>query len=1197
MTLQGGDNASLTLQNTTLNATSGNVSLSANVADGNALVVTGGSITAGQDITLNGTATGGSGTGVSLTGMNMTATGNISVSGKGFDSSGGALSVTGNNTFSAQNTVLSGDAGRNNVGTLLSGKLNVTQGNLSVTGTMNKYSADVKNEFRGLKMNGLALDVSNGNLTLTGKAVEYPDAGPQGGGTVGLELSGSCLKANHADLSGLNVDSGSGFTLNNVTLSGGIAQGNNMTFSSQGSDVNVTNTLNVNGGLGYGAFEVIRGAGIDNNTSVGALTASQNDMQKYLNFSGATSDWVFDVGSQNLNSSTGNKAGVWSVAGFTGINATTTGNISLTGMSLTDSNLTGSSVTLQGEDNASLTLQNTTLNATSGNVSLSANGSISLSAGSVQALQGSVNVLAGGVNGTGGGNALTVSNVSFSSQNGTTLSGLSAQNGTGVKLNGAIHVTLGNLAVNGSTTRVDNGIEVRGIDARGANINVSGTNAVLNMTGAVKGDTGATLSPSVVGLDLGGNSVLNATSANLTGVSTAKGEGFILNTSLSGSLKDTNGNNLTLSSQGSGNDVHNYIGNRVDDRFVKHLIDANTSVGSKTEVQKADIYKTELEKFISDNQNQNDLTKDFGEWILSFTGIDVSKAGNISFTGASFSNSNLTAGGNLMLDNGPGNLSLGGSNLTATNGYVNLTGGSGINLANGNISANTDITINASNGGVTISGKNNSSGMACVTSTSGNISIYGNATERAQSGVSLTNAHLSAEKGSINVKGDTDAAGDPYKYTSKGGVSLSGTVNFSSTSNTVYGHNSHSLNAATGGFVVNNDGAYTFSGNTSINGVGEQGYGVVFYVTSSTATFNFKSGEYYSFDGSGVVGTYAPPYAYGAKQIKFNVEEGTLNFSGKGTNGSGISGNDFSTFNTGYLFSGNGNVNIKGSSESGAGVDSRYLNNTGLTGCFTVTGESQSGTGVVIVYNTDWNVQNATITGTSATGTGINISGNKLYITNVTLNGTSGGSGAGVQLTGGTNYTVDGATVSGQSQAGNGVSVGGNLSVSNGTVSGMTATGSGVDIGGDLNTVNTTITGNASGNGSGVSLNGNVTGDLTEKNMITGHSGQGNGVLVSGNSTATNVTLNGDTVDGNGIKVTGNLMTDNVVASGNATGNGSGISLAGNVTGGHWTGNSSPGTGVSVSEDSTLSDVTLSGTTATGTGVNVAGNLTNAGNT
>ncbi|HGB6406092.1 TPA: filamentous hemagglutinin N-terminal domain-containing protein [Salmonella enterica subsp. enterica serovar Oranienburg] len=1229
VTLQGANNASLTLQNTNLTATSGNVSLSANVATGNALVLSGSNITAGENISLSGssvagtgvtlngaTLTGGNvavsgnvssgtGAGVSLNNVTVSATsGNITMSGKGYDSGNGSLSLTGNNTFSAQDdTVLRGEAGRNNIGVLLGGNLNITQGNLSVTGVMNKFSTDYYNNFRPLKADGLVLNISDGSLSLAGNAVEYDGVGPQGGGTVALELLNSSLKANHADLSGLNVDSGSGFILNNVTLSGGIAQGNNMTFSSEGSDANVTNTLNINGGLGYGVLLGLENTGTDNNTSVGLIAVSQDDLEHYMNFS-ADTDWSFDAGS--LNGATGGKAGNWTVGAFTGINATTKGNISLTGVSLKNSNLTGDSVTLQGANNASLTLQNTNLTATSGNVSLSANVSngsaLVLSGGNITAGE-NINLNGTATGGTGSGVSLTgvsmtassgnisvngtgfdanngalhVSGGNFSAQN-TVMEGTAGRNNTGTQLSGSINVTGGNLTVSGTTTRVNNVTDVRGIDARNTNINVSGTNASLNMTGTVNGDEDATQAPSVVGLDLSGTTTLNATRANLTGVSTAKGMGFILNASLSDSLKSTEKKNLILNSAGSDAAVHNYIGNRVDSGFIKHLIGAQTSIGSKTEVQQVNIYKQELTDIINATTG-NDLTKDFGDWILSFNGINITKSGDINITGAGFSNSTLKAGGNLTLDNGPGNLSLNGSTLTATNGYVDLTGGS-VNLTKGNVSAMTDININASNGLVSIVGGASgagyfTTGIADITSQSGNISIYGDGAGMNQQGVLLQGVNLTADRGSISVSGYGNVPAGTSHYA--GGVTLAGNVNFSSTSNNIYGHSS-SADIFDAGGVEFLPGVFDFSGNTAIKGVAENGAGVAFNLDYPSTDFliNFSSGEHYSVDGSGKAGYFFSPWENKQRFriVNVNVDGGTLNFSGSGTSGLGFGANYYSTQDSGYRFTGSGNVNIKGTSVSGNGVDSRYLNNTGLTGNFTVTGESQSGTGINVSYNTDWNIQNATITGTSGSGTGINISGNILHVTNVTLNGTSGGSGDGVQLTGGNNYIIDGVTVTGQSQD-----------------------GSGVNISGTLNTINTTITGNASGNGSGVSLHGNVTGDAKENNIITGHSAQGSGLLVSGNSTATNVTLNGDTVDGNGIKVTGNLSVNNVVGYGNATGGGNGLNLAGNVSGGEWHGDAVNGTGVNVTGSSTLTNVSLSGTTEYGTGINVPGNLTSAGTT
>ncbi|EFU5030568.1 hypothetical protein JKN48_004560, partial [Salmonella enterica] len=132
----GSKPVALTLTNANLSAT--DVSLSGTVeSGGTGLSLTNTTINATTgDISLTGTAKAGSGYGVSLTNGNMTASsGNISVNGTGYDSGSGALNVNGGN-FSALNTVLEGTAGRNNVGAKLTGNINVTQGNLAVTGTV-----------------------------------------------------------------------------------------------------------------------------------------------------------------------------------------------------------------------------------------------------------------------------------------------------------------------------------------------------------------------------------------------------------------------------------------------------------------------------------------------------------------------------------------------------------------------------------------------------------------------------------------------------------------------------------------------------------------------------------------------------------------------------------------------------------------------------------------------------------------------------------------------------------------------------------------------------------------------------------------------------------------------------------------------------------------------------------------------------
>ncbi|HGB5310725.1 TPA: beta strand repeat-containing protein, partial [Salmonella enterica subsp. enterica serovar Poona] len=753
----------LKLSNTTLKA-SQDVSLNAEMngsTDGNAMILSGGNITAGENIALHGTVTEGNGSGVSLSGTGMTAgNGDITVSGNGYDAAKGGLNVNGGN-FSAQKTVLTGTAKRNNKGAVLSGNINVMQGNLVVTGTTNQVSGK---GWVGLQATG-NINVSAGDLSLTGSLT-----GTDGSGTTALNLTGVNLSAQNMVLNGTNsnsgsglvlnnatlnattaslkgsaANSGSGFVLNNITLEGGIAQGSNMTFSSQGSGANVTNTLNVNGGLGYGAFEAMQQAGIDNTTSVGALTASLEDMQKYMNFS-KEADWTFSADSLNTSAAAG-KAGSWLVTGLTGIDATTNGSISLTGMNLTNSNLSGSSLTLQGGNNASLTLQNTNLTATSGNVSLSANvangsalvvtggnitasGDISVNgttggagtavqvsggcmtasgnlavtgtsaAGMGVALNGSQlsggNVAVMGTTASGnkgmevkGGSVLTATNAqgnltltgtktgvgngygihifggnnltagetitlngtavdgndgalnvdtnTFSAQN-TVLTGTSSRNNIGVKAGGNINVTKGNLTVTGNMYHRNNGAFTGLLAQSGLNISVSSGNLTLTGQALQHPDVtdGCVSVPSgnVVGLNLTG-ATLSAEHADLKGVSTLSGSGFILNNvTLNGGIAQ--GNNMTFSSEGSGANITNTLnvndglGYGVFQKIRQAGIDNNTSVLVTADADDL--------KLMGLNDSNSDWTFNAsqvgeaaggkaGEWGLSFTGIDATTNG------------------------------------------------------------------------------------------------------------------------------------------------------------------------------------------------------------------------------------------------------------------------------------------------------------------------------------------------------------------------------------------------------------------------------------------------------------------------------------------------------------------------------------------------------------------------------------------
>ncbi|EHB3564013.1 hypothetical protein JXH75_004954, partial [Salmonella enterica subsp. enterica serovar Oranienburg] len=166
------------------------------------------------------------------------------------------------------------------------------------------------------------------------------------------------------------------------------------------------------------------------------------------------------------------------------------------------------------------------------------------------------------------------------------------------------------------------------------------------------------------------------------------------------------------------------------------------------------------------------------------------------------------------------------------------------------------------------------------------------------------------------------------------------------------------------------------------------------------------------------------------------------------------------TYINGFIFQGEGDVDISGVSTDGNAVDARLFDNTALVGNLAITGTSQSGTGVYLGGQLNATLVNARITGisesgngvtlaaksgtvslgnntiigTSETGSGIQLTGNNITLTSGTLTGTAtSGNGAGVVLTGGSNYTLDGASVTGTAADGSGIAVNGTLTVNNGT--------------------------------------------------------------------------------------------------------------------------------------------------------------------
>ncbi|ELK9778882.1 filamentous hemagglutinin N-terminal domain-containing protein [Salmonella enterica] len=823
---------------------------------------------------------------------------------------------------------------------------------------------------------------------------------------------------------------------------------------------------------------------------------------------------------------------------------------------------------------------------------------------------------------TGIGNVLTATNGTLTIENTAAGSNTSAL-WVHPSAAGGLRLTAKDIVLHGVTAGSHTALAL-------ANTVLNATNTI-NITGQSGSGSGTTIS----------GSTLNGATAAITGISTSGGLGFsITGSTLQGNLTDLS--NVTLSSAGSGAGATNQLDNRVvtdsnRDNLLAKKIDNLTSVDMNGTAIFDDAQKTE--KGWTHDYTSADTPN--GGWV--FNNTTVNAGGDVDLKGVGFTNAtvNVTQG-NLSIDNG-GPVLLTGSNVTVENGSVNLHAATGtIDLSKGNISTKGDITLKADKGNITIAGTDisakdditlqasngtisisgaSATNRANLTSTAGNITVNG-AVKGYYTGVNITNADISAAKGVITVSGASDRNSN-----GAGAVLLGGQSSFNSTLTSITGTDTYSTFSGTSSGVAITAGSnIAFYGNTTITGTSSNAVGVLFLSTygakktPTTLTFSdgfvtlqgisnarSKPGNYVS----SVAGITIRRWDSLPNTVYLHVSNATLNMSGSATvavdgisaGGTIYGGPGNTTNDKGYVFTGNGSVNIKGVAVSGTGLEARILNNTGLNGTFTVTGESTSGVGVNFSTNVNATLVNATITGKSESGVGVSITtvdaysnvadlnnntiigtsntssgtlinGNNVTLTNGTLCGTSAGSGAGVSLTGGSNYTIDGATVTGQSVDGTGVSASGNLAVNN----------------------NASITGAATGDGTGVSVNGTLASDGGVS--ISGTATSGDGVQVAGNTALNNATVSGSSTDGSGIHVAGNLTNHNTTLSGDASGQGSGVEVGGNITGGTITGNADSGNGVLVSGgDTTVTNATITGNTSTGTGVNITGNLVNGGST
>ncbi|EAA1887525.1 filamentous hemagglutinin N-terminal domain-containing protein, partial [Salmonella enterica subsp. houtenae] len=1218
-------NNGTTLGNGTL---SGNeVSVSASSGTGDALVINlSSNLTAAGNLTVSGdTSATGNKYGIHTSDSQFTAGDTLNMTAEAAGGTDGAFKASDINV-SAQNAVMKGTSGgAGGTGVWLTGNVTNTRdgGNLTITGTTTGSGNSIGvNVLANLTANG------TGNLNITGKGAQGVGVKVDGktltGGNVtvtgtsgnsngkGLEVKGGTLNATGGNIAltgcmtgrnggfGAHIYSGSSFTArDNITITGYAMDGTN-------------GGLNLNGGTFNATSTVLNGTSQNNNLGAkvgGVITVSQgnlslsgtaNRVNSAPNVTGVVSDGTLSI---TVSSGTLNVTGKVNDTANNPTSASTTRGLSLVNTTLNATEVSLSGEVAGGRDGTGASLTNTTINATTGNATLNAtvaNGNalvvsggnitagkdisltgtakagsgygVSLTNGNMTASSGNISV-----NGTGydsGSGALNVNGGNFSALN-TVLEGTAGRNNKGTVLNGNINVTQGNLVVTGTVTQTANSADNNQFTGLLASGNITVSQGSLNLTGHITGKSG--LNAKAVNLT---NLNISASNASITGVNQRNGTGFILsNVNLTGDIEK--GANTTFSSAGSDSSVTNVIGSGVLNATTTDVL-MRAGIENDTQISASGMALGGS----GDNWNQNYTSSKGGGWI--FDGATVSKAGNISLQGVGFVNSSVTAGKDLTINNGDDSLTVQNTTLNATT--ISLSGGSISLTGNSSVNAVNDITLNAPKGGVNINGQSNVNTVN-ISSESGNISIEGNGAGFNRDGVLISNALLNASQGGITVTGVADGA----DYRLRGGVKFTDSVNLTSQSNTINGtHRKGNAGRVNFAGVVINPGDYHFKGNTTINAESDDYAGLAFSSSVPRTNITFSDGNFVidaknnSTAFNSIGGISIDNWEGTQAKIIITTLNGTLNISGQARNREGITSvsssfsinpNDGSGYH-GYVFKGDGDVNVKGVSDSSNGVDMRFFDNTGVTGNFTITGESNTGNGVAVPKFGEISLVNTTITGssksgagilmnasdkqikkidlngntltgTSVSGAGIKINGNNVSIANGSLNGTSQGNGAGVELTGGNNYTVSHVTVTGQSAGGNAVGVNGNLTLNDSTLSGNTANGSGVSVSGNVNSTNTTISGGATGSGNGVSL--------------------------GGNASITDGTVTGNAVDGNGVSVSGNVNTTNTTISGGASGSGNGVSLDGNasITDGTVTGNAVDGNGVSVSGNVNTTNTTV----------------------
>ncbi|EAB2297751.1 S-layer family protein, partial [Salmonella enterica] len=1087
------DTGGIDLNGTTLNATgSGNItltgknksslvnstlkggSITVNVSDGtdSALLINNTSLNATTNLTVIGeTQAAGDKYGIqALNNSSFSAGQKLTLKADAAGGKNGALSIS-DITLNATDAVISGiSSGIAGVGIRINGTLNNTRDN----GNLTLHGCATGAEGTGMDVANASVTVNGtGKMTITGKSAQA-DA---------LKFNNVTLSGGNLSLNGTGVTSGltfNGSTINatqNITLSGNSTAGSGLSLNVSTSTLNSTGgniSLTGDGNISYTGGNLTAGNGNI------ALMSEEGDVTLTTNVTGAsTTDHNLKVNAGgnitlggNVTSGTGHKLnvtlqGAGSRDGAVLINGT---HISAGGGDVT--------VRRKGTDHDMKIKLNpgTSLNATRINLEayvgksdtaahyadsavllvrgvLNATDSINLTATGQN--DNGVNIISANLNATGNitvnGTTKDLSGVKLRSHTTLTAGNISIL-GTSEKTKGVTIYETTTLNTTGSINVVGSSTEGTGTAAEinsklnaGQNITLSGSSVSgtgLNADNLSLNSTGKMLvigqSESGAGLTVN-RSNLKAANATFTGISKTGRTGFNLT-----HLRLDEGTNLTLSSEGSGVDANNIIGNNILNVTALSSI-LQTGIENNTLINVTDMSDLGGGSSVADWSEKN--TAKNGIFILE--GASVSKTGNISLQGVDFVNSTVTAAKNLTLNNGEKDLTLTGTTLNSTGGNIALTGRGGIHLSGGE--------VNATDGNITLTGQKISS-LVNTSLNGANITV--NVSDGTDSALVINNTSLNAIT-DLMVTGETQAAGDKHGIQALNNSSFSAGQKLTLKADAAGGTNGAlsisgiTLNASdaemTGSSKADNGVGIHINGkltNTRENGqLTLTGNGTKAGLVLHDATMDAPGGTITALGSGSHAGVMISGNVTGSAAEKVSVSG--MSFGGTGV---AVSGDDVHI----------NQVSVTGNTTSGNGIT---FAGTSATVGAVFNGESVSGDAVV--FHGSVNTSGTTIKGNSEEGNGILLNGN-----------VAGRGGASV--------------ISGASTSRDGIVVTGNIHLSDISVNGTAKNSNAVSINGTLTNTNVSIFGNATGSGKGVYLNGTIAGG-----NIIGESTTGPGVGVS----------------------------------------------------------------------------------------------------